>query len=175
MLCQPVQCGAARAQAEQQAEALRKAKEAPEGEANDFEKAAEFGRLRTVKVQQAGAQDETEREVAKEMAVRMRQAQRNMKGVKLQYTEAGVITFDDVAGIGDAKARGRPLSSAQRVPRAAPVVTPTINAVATLTLIQCGGRGGGGGGGGAPPPPPAPADARTRARRWSCRRWWTSS
>jgi len=119
-------------------------------------------------VQQAGAQDETEREVAKEMAVRMRQAQRNMKGVKLQYTEAGVITFDDVAGIGDAKARGRPLSSAQRVPRAAPVVTPTINAVATLTLIQCGGRGGGGGGTGS-------ADARTRARRWSCRRWWTSS
>ena len=92
-------------QAEQQAAALRKAKEAPEGEANDFDKAAEFGRLRTVKVQQAGAQDETEREVAREMAVRMRQAQRNMKGVKLQYTEAGRITFDDVAGIGDAKAR----------------------------------------------------------------------
>ncbi len=107
MPCRSVERAAARAQAEQQAEALRKAKEAPEGEANDFEKAAEFGRLRTVKVQQAGAQDETEREVAKEMAVRMRQAQRNMKGVKLQYTEAGVITFDDVAGIGDAKARGR--------------------------------------------------------------------
>ncbi len=154
MLCQPVQCGAARAQAEQQAEALRKAKEAPEGEANDFEKAAEFGRLRTVKVQQAGAQDETEREVAKEMAVRMRQAQRNMKGVKLQYTEAGVITFDDVAGIGDAKARGRPLSSAQRAPRAAPVVTPATNPVATPTLIQCGGRGGGGGGARPAPPPP---------------------
>ena len=93
------------AQAEQQAEALRKAKEAPAGEANDFDKAAEFGRLRTVKVQQAAAQDAVEREMAREMAVRMRQAQRNMKGVKLQYTEAGRITFDDVAGIGDAKAR----------------------------------------------------------------------
>ncbi|KAK9823015.1 hypothetical protein WJX81_007049 [Elliptochloris bilobata] len=90
-------------EAEQQAEALRKAKEAPSGEASDFDKAAEFGRLRTVKVQQAAAQDDTEREVAQEMAVRMRQAQRNMKGVKLQYTEAGRITFDDVAGIGDAK------------------------------------------------------------------------
>ena len=66
------------------------------------------GRLRTVKVQQAAAQDEVEREVAREMAVRMRQVQRNMKGVKLQYTEAGRITFDDVAGIGDAKARPVP-------------------------------------------------------------------
>ena len=96
------------AQAEQQAEALRKAQDAPAGEANDFDKAAEFGRLRTVKVQQAAAQDAVERETAREMAVRMRQVQRNMKGVKLQYTEAGRITFDDVAGIGDAKARAAP-------------------------------------------------------------------
>ena len=96
------------AQAEQQAEALRKAQDAPAGDANDFDKAAEFGRLRTVKVQQAAAQDAVERETAREMAVRMRQVQRNMKGVKLQYTEAGRITFDDVAGIGDAKARAAP-------------------------------------------------------------------
>lgn len=61
-------------------------------------------------MQQAAAQDAVERETAREMAVRMRQVQRNMKGVKLQYTEAGRITFDDVAGIGDAKARPAALS-----------------------------------------------------------------
>ena len=40
-----------------------------------------------------------------EMKVRMRQAQRRMKGVKLQYTDEDRVTFDDVAGIGPAKAR----------------------------------------------------------------------
>ncbi len=39
------------------------------------------------------------------MRVRMRQAQRRMKGVKLQYTDANRVTFDDVAGVGPAKAR----------------------------------------------------------------------
>ena len=37
------------------------------------------------------------------MRVRMRQAQRKMKGVKLQYTDANRVTFDDVAGVGPAK------------------------------------------------------------------------
>ena len=37
------------------------------------------------------------------MRVKMRQAQREMKGVKLQYTDDDRVTFDDVAGIGDAK------------------------------------------------------------------------
>lgn len=40
-----------------------------------------------------------------EMKMRMRQAQRKMKGVKLQYTDETTVTFDDVAGIGEAKAR----------------------------------------------------------------------
>ena len=40
-----------------------------------------------------------------EMKVRMRQAQRRMKGVKLQYTDDDRVTFDDVAGIGPAKVR----------------------------------------------------------------------
>ncbi len=42
---------------------------------------------------------------AEEMRVKMRQAQREMKGVKLQYTDDDRVTFDDVAGIGDAKVR----------------------------------------------------------------------
>lgn len=63
-----------------------------------MEKAQDFGRLRTVKVQQAVAKEEEE-----EMRVRMRQAQRKMKGVKLQYTDSDRVTFDDVAGVPGAK------------------------------------------------------------------------
>ena len=43
-------------------------------------------------------------EEEEEMRVRMRQAQRKMRGVKLQYTDANRVTFDDVAGVGPAKA-----------------------------------------------------------------------
>lgn len=40
-----------------------------------------------------------------DMRQRLRKAQRQMKGVKLQYTEEQrPIMFDDVAGIGEAKA-----------------------------------------------------------------------
>ncbi|CAL8467515.1 g7053 [Coccomyxa elongata] len=80
-----------------QREALKEARRAGE-EANDMEKAQDFGRLRTMKVQQAVQKEEEE-----EMRVRMRQAQRKMKGVKLQYTDSGRVTFDDVAGVPGAK------------------------------------------------------------------------
>ena len=43
------------------------------------------------------------------MRIKMRKAQRQMKGVKLQYTDDSRITFDDVAGIGDSKVRQHPL------------------------------------------------------------------
>ncbi len=80
-----------------QREALKEARRVGE-EANDMEKAQDFGRLRTMKVQQAVKKEEEE-----EMRVRMRQAQRKMKGVKLQYTDSGRVTFDDVAGVPGAK------------------------------------------------------------------------
>ena len=35
----------------------------------------------------------------------IREAQRKLRGVKLQYSDAETIFFDDVAGIGDAKVR----------------------------------------------------------------------
>lgn len=38
-----------------------------------------------------------------EMQIGLRKAQRQMKGVRLQYMDQGRIMFDDVAGIGDAK------------------------------------------------------------------------
>ena len=87
------------AQEAAQREALKEARRAGE-EANDMEKAQDFGRLRTMKVQQAVQKEEEE-----EMRVRMRQAQRKMKGVKLQYTDSGRVTFDDVAGVPGAKVR----------------------------------------------------------------------
>ncbi len=80
-----------------QREALKQGKAEGE-EMNEMEAAQDFGRLRTVKVQQAVAKEEEE-----EMRVRMRQAQRKMKGVKLQYTDADRVTFDDVAGVPGAK------------------------------------------------------------------------
>ena len=39
----------------------------------------------------------------REMRIRMRKAQSEMKGVKLQYTDEGRVMFQDVAGIGEAK------------------------------------------------------------------------
>ena len=51
-----------------------------------------------------------------EMKVRMRQAQRRMKGVKLQYTDEDRVTFADVAGIGAAKVRRR-VTAAPVLPR----------------------------------------------------------
>jgi hypothetical protein len=66
-----------------------------------MEKAQDFGRLRTMKVQQAARREEDE----EEMRIRLRQAQRKLKGVKLQYTDSGRVTFDDVAGVPGAKVR----------------------------------------------------------------------
>ena len=85
------------AQEAAQREALNQGKSDGD-DANEMEKAQDFGRLRTVKVQQAVAKEEEE-----EMRVRMRQAQRKMKGVKLQYTDSDRVTFDDVAGVPGAK------------------------------------------------------------------------
>lgn len=42
------------------------------------------------------------------MRVRMRQAQRQMKGTKLQYIDQQPILFSDVAGVPGAKARSKP-------------------------------------------------------------------
>ena len=41
----------------------------------------------------------------REMRIKLRKAQSEMKGVKLQYTDEGRVTFDDVAGIGESKVR----------------------------------------------------------------------
>lgn len=119
----------------EQREALKAAKAAGE-DASDMEKAQDFGRLRTMKVQQAVRKEEEE-----EMRIRLRQAQRKMKGVKLQYTDSGRVTFDDVAGVPGAKVRPCSPSSARHklhvqsyeAARATPYVT---SALAHLTMTS---------------------------------------
>ncbi|CAK0787425.1 hypothetical protein CVIRNUC_010645 [Coccomyxa viridis] len=85
----------------EEAEQRQAAEEAAKSgdDANDLEKAQDFGRLRTMKVQQAVVTEEEE----EEMRVRMRQAQRQMKGTKLQYIDQQPILFSDVAGVPGAK------------------------------------------------------------------------
>ena len=76
-------------------------------EDDEMAKATEFLQLRTVKVRAAVTPAEREKRV------RMREAQRNLRGVTLQYMEDDIVTFDDVAGIGDAKVCACPAHVAQ--------------------------------------------------------------
>ena len=46
--------------------------------------------------------------IQEEMRIKMRKAKRQMKGVKLQYTDDDRVTFDDVAGIGESKVSPAP-------------------------------------------------------------------
>ncbi|KAI8110063.1 hypothetical protein M9435_001743 [Picochlorum sp. BPE23] len=72
----------------------RKMKEA-QAENDPNAQAEEFRKMKTVKVQKA--QDP-------ERLRKLKKAQKDLKGVKLQYTDAkDVVFFDDIAGIGDAK------------------------------------------------------------------------
>ncbi|KAK9816556.1 hypothetical protein WJX72_001883 [[Myrmecia] bisecta] len=87
-------------EAEKQAEAMReekRKKQAEEEGADEMEKMAQFGKMTSVKITMR--RDERE----EEMKVKVRAAQRRMKGVKLQYTDEDRVFFDDVQGIGDAK------------------------------------------------------------------------
>lgn len=58
--------------------------------------------MRTIKVTRA----RSKKGRSEAMARKVREAQRRLKGVKLQHTgDDDVVGFDDVAGIGDAKVR----------------------------------------------------------------------
>ena len=54
--------------------------------------------------------------IQEEMRIKMRKAKRQMKGVKLQYTDDDRVTFDDVAGIGESKVSPCSLSPASPPP-----------------------------------------------------------
>lgn len=66
------------------------------------DEAEDFLRMGSVKVKKAMSKDEAENKNAL-IKEKMKQAAKSMKNVKLQYTDEDIITFDDVAGIGEAK------------------------------------------------------------------------
>lgn len=75
--------------------AFREKMRESQAETDPNAQAEEFRRMKTVRIQKA--QDP-------EKVRKLKEAQRQLKGVKLQYTEAKEsVFFDDVAGIGDAK------------------------------------------------------------------------
>lgn len=63
-----------------------------------------FLKMKTVKVQKARPKKDPEDKKQVEMQMKLREAQRRLKGVKLQHIDdTETVGFDDVAGIGDAK------------------------------------------------------------------------
>lgn len=76
-------------------EAFRKKMKEAAAETDPNAQAEEFRRMKTVKIQKAQNPEKLRK---------LKAAQRQLKGVKLQYTDAKEsVFFDDVAGIGDAK------------------------------------------------------------------------
>lgn len=76
-------------------EAFRQKMKEKQAESDPNAQAEEFRKMKTVKIQKAQDPDRLRR---------LKQAQKELKGVKLQYTDAkDVVFFDDIAGIGDAK------------------------------------------------------------------------
>lgn len=76
-------------------EAFRQKMKEKQAEDDPNAQAEEFRKMKTVKIQKAQDPDRLRR---------LKQAQKELKGVKLQYTDAkDVVFFDDIAGIGDAK------------------------------------------------------------------------
>ena len=76
-------------------EAFRQKMKEKQAENDPNAQAEEFRKMKTVKIQKAQDPDRLRR---------LKQAQKELKGVKLQYTDAkDVVFFDDIAGIGDAK------------------------------------------------------------------------
>jgi cell division protease FtsH len=76
-------------------EAFRQKMKEAQAENDPNAQAEEFRKMKTVKIQKA--QDP-------ERLRKLKKAQKELKGVKLQYTDSkDVVFFDDIAGIGDAK------------------------------------------------------------------------
>ena len=76
-------------------EAFRQKMKEQQAESDPNAQAEEFRKMKTVKIQKAQDPDRLRR---------LKKAQKELKGVKLQYTDAkDVVFFDDIAGIGDAK------------------------------------------------------------------------
>lgn len=76
-------------------EAFRQKMKEKQAETDPNAQAEEFRKMKTVKIQKA--QDPAKMR-------KLKAAQKELKGVKLQYTDSkDVVFFDDVAGIGDAK------------------------------------------------------------------------
>ena len=76
-------------------EAFRQKMKEERAEEDPNAQAEEFRKMKTVKIQKAQDPDRLRR---------LKKAQKELKGVKLQYTDAkDVVFFDDIAGIGDAK------------------------------------------------------------------------
>lgn len=75
--------------------AFREKMREAQAETDPNAQAEEFRRMKTVRIQRAQDPDKVRK---------LKAAQRQLKGVKLQYTDAReAVFFDDVAGIGDAK------------------------------------------------------------------------
>ena len=76
-------------------EAFRQKMKEQQAEEDPNAQAEEFRKMKTVKIQKAQDPDRLRR---------LKKAQKELKGVKLQYTDAkDVVFFEDIAGIGDAK------------------------------------------------------------------------
>ena len=76
-------------------EAFRQKMKEQQAEVDPNAQAEEFRKMKTVKIQKAQDPDRLRR---------LKKAQKELKGVKLQYTDSkDVVFFEDIAGIGDAK------------------------------------------------------------------------
>ncbi len=76
-------------------EAFRQKMKEQQAEVDPNAQAEEFRKMKTVKIQKAQDPDRLRR---------LKKAQKELKGVKLQYTDAkDLVFFEDIAGIGDAK------------------------------------------------------------------------
>lgn len=139
--------------AEAQAEALRKA--ALERVAADDPGAA-LGRMTTAVIQQPGAQAAADTDAAvwddDATGAALRDAQRKLRGVKLQYVGAGRVLFDDVAGVEGAKRElaevvdfftkpTRFAASGARVPRGVLLVGPPGTGKTLLARAVAGEAG----------------------------------
>ena len=72
----------------------------------------------------------------REMRIRMRKAQSEMKGVKLQYTDEGRVMFQDVAGIGEAQVFPPPLPCVPPTTRPILFQLPSALCVVRLGILN---------------------------------------